>query len=220
MTQEIRYNVFNNIHKGLRAMLFTVQMNMQQTDYASPEADTIIAELEKVLRYYDEHADHEDRHILANIIQQEPQIAKALEEDHVIDHQLSEKLRDMLYKWKGAATTGEKNEAASATFYALNDFIAFNLYHMNKEETALLPLLWKHFSDAEIMDMEHQIVASINPEVLMDESRWMMRSISNAEIKAWLGGVKAGAPDFVYQSFVQMAAEELPAQRFATLQLA
>ncbi len=214
-----RYNVFNNIHKGLRAMLFSIQMKLQQTDSASPEAATIIAELEKVLYYYDEHADHEDKYILAHILQQEPQIAKALEEDHVIDHQLSEKLRTMLGNWKNAAA-GDKQEAASATFYALNAFIAFNLYHMNKEETELLPLLWKHFSDAEIIGMEQEIIANINPETLMEESRWMMRSISNTEIQEWLGGVKAGAPEFVYQSFVQMAAEELPGERFTALQLA
>ncbi len=213
-----RYNVFNNIHKGLRAMLFSIQMKWQQTDFTSPEAAAMVANLETVLYYYDEHADHEDNFILSKIIQQEPQIAAALEEDHVVDRELSQNLRGLLNQWKDASS--EAKEAASdSIFYALNEFIAFNLYHMNKEETILLPLLWKHFNDMEILGMQDNIIASINPEILIEESRWMMRSISNPEIQEWLGGVKVNAPDFVFDSFVKMAAEELPAERFTALQL-
>lgn len=215
-----RYNVFNNIHKGLRTMLFSSQIKWQQTDFTSPEAAGMIADLEIVLRYYDVHANHEDNFILSKIIQLEPQIAAALEEDHVVDHELSQQLRVLLNEWKMASSGDTKESAAMAAFYALNQFIAFNLYHMNKEETVLLPLLWKHFSDAEILIMQDNIIASIDPEILIEESRWMMRSISNPEIQQWLGGVKMSAPDFVYHSFVQMAAEELPKERYTALQLA
>lgn len=219
MTNTKRYNVFNNIHKGLRTMLFSIQIKWQQTDFTSPEAAATITSLETVLYYYDEHANHEDKFILLNIVQQEPKIAAALEEDHIVDHELSRKLRNMLSQLKEASSNEAKEAAAAAVFYALNEFIAFNLYHMNKEETILLPLLWKHFSDADVLSMEQRIIASINPEVLIEESRWMMRSINNPEIAAWLGDVKKGAPDFVYSSFVQMASEELATERFAALQL-
>jgi hypothetical protein len=219
MTPLKRYNVFNNIHKGLRHMLFQTQITIQQTDFASAEADAVIAELEHVLACYDTHADHEDQFILENIIEQEPQIAAELEKDHVVDHELSAKLRAQIATWKEAANSEAKEDAAKAIFYALNSFIAFNLYHMNKEETELLPLLWKHFTDGEILEMEHRIVASIPPPVLMEESRWMMRSISNNEISDWMGGIKLGAPAPVYQMFVQMAQEELPQARFAALHI-
>lgn len=214
-----RYNVFNNIHKGLRAMLFSIQMKWQQTDFTAPEAASMIANFENVLYYYDVHADHEDNFILSKIIQQEPQIAAALEEDHIVDHELSQNLRGLLNQLKDASSDEAKKAVGDAIFYTLNEFIAFNLYHMNKEETILLPLLWKHFTDLEILGMQDNIIASINPEILIEESRWMMRSISNPEIKEWLGGVKMTAPDFVFNSFVKMAAEELPAERFTALQL-
>ena len=219
MISQKRYNVFNNIHKALRSMLFNVQMKMQQTDFCTPEANSMITELEKVLHYYDEHADHEDKYLLANIEQREPQITAELEKDHVVDHELSDNLRNQINRWKEGKDASERQDAAQEIFYALNDFVAFNLYHMNKEERQLLPLLWKHYTDMEIIGMEQQIIASINPQTLMDESRWMMRSISNHEIREWLGGVKMGAPEPVYHAFVQMAHEELPANRFAALQL-
>ena len=102
MTNLKRYNVFNNIHKGLRGMLFSTQIKWQQTDFTLPEAKGIVTDLEKVLHIYDEHANHEDKFILANIIEKEPQVAGALEEDHVTDHQLSDKLRELLSQWKEA----------------------------------------------------------------------------------------------------------------------
>ena len=200
-------------------MLLSTQIKWQQTDFTSPEAAATITSLERVLYYYDEHANHEDKFILSNIVQEEPEIAAALEEDHIVDHELSRKLRNMLSQLKEASSDESKEAAADAVFYVLNEFIAFNLYHMNKEETVLLPLLWKHFSDAAILSMEQRIIASINPEVLIEESRWMMRSINNSEIGAWLDGVKKSAPEFVYHSFVQMASEELTTERFAALQL-
>ena len=201
-------------------MLFTLQLKVQQTDFSQPETATLIEELETTLMYFDEHADHEDRFILAPIAQKEPSITKELESDHVIDHKLSEDLRAYIGKWKTAATDAERVLAGRQIFSAMNGFIAFNLYHMNKEENQFLVLLWKHFSDEEIHGMEQQILEYINQEVLMAESRWMMRNLNNPEIEGWLQGIKFGAPEPVYQIFVKMAEEELPGERFAALNLA
>lgn len=218
-TTKNRYNVFNNIHKGLRHMLFQAQIDVQRTDFSNPAADATITDLEYVLECYDTHADHEDHFILDNIASKEPAITEELEKDHIVDHQLSDNLRQQIELYKAATDMDSKAAAGQEIFYALNEFIAFNLYHMNKEERVLLPLLWKHFTDGEILEMEHKIVASIPPPVLIAESRWMMRSINNGEISSWMTGIKMGAPEPVYQMFVQMAKEELPEVRFTALNL-
>ena len=86
-------------------MLFSTQMKWQQTDFTSPEAASMVAKLESVLYYYDQHAGHEDHFILSKIIQQEPQIAAALEKEHVVDHELSQNLRSLLTDWKNSSST-------------------------------------------------------------------------------------------------------------------
>lgn len=171
-----RYNVFNNIHKGLRGMLFDTQLKIQQTDFNQPEAAAVIEQLETALFYFDEHADHEDRYLLANIATLEPLIFMELENDHVVDHHLSEQLRGGIANWKKAALPKDRELAGRQIFYAVNEFIAFNLYHMNKEENQLLVLLWKHFTDDQIIAMEQELVQSINPEVLIAERRWLFCS--------------------------------------------
>ena len=47
----------------------------------------------------------------------------------------------------------------------------------------------------------------------MAESRWMMRSINDKEVIGWLSGVKQGAPTAVFDTFLQMAEEELSTER-------
>jgi len=200
-------------------MLFSIQMNVQKTDFSAPEAAATVGELERVLNYYDAHASHEDQYFLSNILKLEPQLAKAFEDEHIIDHRLSNDLRRQINIWKNSASLKEQETAGREIFYALNAFIAFNLYHMNKEENELLLVLWKHFTDEEIMGMEQQLLATVPQQDLIEESRWMMRSLNTREITEWLGGIKHAAPVPVYESYVQMASEELSADRFSTLNL-
>ncbi|MCW4470051.1 hemerythrin domain-containing protein [Flavobacterium sp. MFBS3-15] len=213
-----RYNVFNNIHKGLRAMLFDTQLKIQQTDFNQPEAAAVIEQLETALFYFDEHADHEDRYLISPIAKLEPLIAMELENDHLVDHHLSGQLISSIAQWKSAEDFKGRELAWRHIFYAVNEFIAFNLYHMNKEENQLLLLLWKYFTDEQIMAMEHELVQSIDPEVLMAESRWMMRGLSVPEIARWLEGIRIGAPKPVYDIYVQIAREELKGERMAQVE--
>ncbi|MBS1567642.1 MAG: hypothetical protein JST39_24880, partial [Bacteroidetes bacterium] len=120
-------------------------------------------------------------------------------------------------QWKAAENEAAKNLIGRQILEAFNGFIAFNLYHMNKEETLLNAVLWEHYTDQEILGIQQNIISSIPPQILMEESRWMMRAISNTEIIGWLTGLKHNAPAPVFNVFLQMAAEELPGDRLATV---
>lgn len=216
--QEKRYNAFNQIHKGLRGMLYDTALLIQQTDFTAPEAAETVSRLEQVLAFFDEHAEHEDKFILPHIIRHNAALVEELEKDHDLDHELTKDLYNHAAAWKGAVTAESRVSLGNLIFYAFNEFIAFNLYHMNKEENVLNYVLWTHYTDAEIHDMEMQIVQQIAPQTLMEESRWMMRSISNTEIIHWLNGVRAGAPEEVFSAYLAMAMEELPASRMAAVE--
>ena len=204
MNEAKRYNVFDSFHRGLRTMLFNLEMKWQQTDFTSGAQDTV-ADLETVLRYYDEYAGYKDQFILGNIIWQEPHIAASFEEDNDNDHKLSGKLREMLSVLK-EASPNDKDAAAASVFHALNEFIAFTLYQTNKEETVLLPLLWKHFSDTEIIGMEQLIAASIHTPVLAVESCRTHHSFLNPERKAYVVW-KQGCLIFVFNFYKTVLAE-------------
>lgn len=101
---ENRYNVFNQIHKGLRAMLFDTALNLQKADLSSVAAEGVIGQLHQTLEFFDEHAEHEDRFILPHIEKHNPQLIEELEKDHEIDHRLSHTLFQRVEEWKTAGS--------------------------------------------------------------------------------------------------------------------
>ncbi len=218
--QEQRYNVFNQIHKGLRGMLYDTATRLQQTDFTQPEAAKRIDQLEEVLHFFDEHAENEDNFILPHIRKHNAQLIDELEQDHDIDHRLTQTLFEQIREWRTSTSAAQKQAIGQRLLFAFTEFIAFNLYHMNKEENVLMYLLWKHYSDGEIRQMEGEILKSIPPQTLMAESRWMMRSINDTEVIEWLAGIRQGAPTEVFNSFVRMAEEELPVERLTNVQRA
>jgi hypothetical protein len=85
---------------------------------------------------------------------------------------------------------------------------------MNKEELFLNAILWRHYSDFEIKEITQRIIQSIKPQMLLEESRWMMRSINTREAVDWLMGIKVSAPSETFKLFVRMAHEEMPFERW------
>lgn len=206
-----RYNLFGLIHKALRHMLYDTALKIQRNDFSSAEETApVIAQLEQLLLYFDQHADHENTFILPVAREHDYRLVDTLEEEHEEDHRLTEDLRAFVAQWKMETQAGPRAIWGERIFYAFNKFVAFNLYHTNKEERILNPVFWKHYSDEELHAITQKIVQSIQPEILMAQSRWMMRSIHRMEAIAWLSGVKAEAPPHVFDMFMNMAQEELP----------
>lgn len=213
MTQQ-RYNVFNQIHKGLRALLYDTALCIQQTDFNTEEAKQTVDKVVYVVDLFDEHAQHEDNHLLPLAEKHNPRLVEEFESEHEVDHRLSQSLRDHALAWYTATAENEKAMHGQAIFYSFNEFIAFNLYHMNKEENILLLNLWKHYTDNDLHTAEKAIIENIQPETLMTESRWMMRSISVNEIIQWLKGIQFGAPAEVFYVYLNMAQREVSPERW------
>ncbi len=201
-------------------MLYETAIRMQQTDFTEQEAEAVIQQLQEILAFFDEHANHEDRFILPHIRKYHAQLADELENEHHIDHKLSEELANLIANWQTIRQSDQRDLIGKRMLMVFHEFIAFNLYHMNKEESTLLLVLWQHYSDAEIMQMERDIIQSVIPEVLTVESRWMMRAINNQEIIEWLTGIKLNTSDALFQHFLRLANEEIPAQRKSVVQKA
>jgi hypothetical protein len=212
-----RYNAFNLIHKALRGMMYDAAVSIQRTDFTQDSASETLDKLQLILDLMDEHAEHEDNFILPNVEKHDPKLVAAFEEDHVVDHRLTDELTAQIHSWQSASNSEERAAAGLRIFYAFNEFIAFNLYHMNREENELLAVLWKHFTDQEILGMQAQIVASIKPEILQIEAVWMVRMASVPEIAGWMAGVRATAPAEMFAGLMHMAEMELEADRFDAL---
>lgn len=210
-----RYNIFNLIHKGLRASLYHTSIQLQRTDFTSPEeVENILNRLKEIIMLFEGHAEKEDSFILPVIHQYEPSVAAGFEEEHEKDEELGILLRQGIEKMEKASTLLEKTAAARDLTAAFESFTVFNLQHMAKEETILNNILWRYYSDHEIMAINNQIVQSVAPWMQDFYATWMLRGINDTETSQWLKSVKNQAPPVILRTLLQKAENEFSAQRF------
>ncbi len=209
-----RYNIFNQIHKGLRAFLYETANLLQQTDFAiADEASIAAKQITEVLELFDKHADTEDHFILPVLELFEPAVSSLFAEEHIQDHALSNRLRSLLNIFADAETAAEKTQAGSAIKVSFVEFMVFNLNHMAKEESELNRLLWKYQTDGQLIAISQAIVAKVLPADMNRYAKWMVRGLNNTEIIQWLKELRNSAPEFVFYSLIEIIETELPETR-------
>jgi hypothetical protein len=211
----MRYNIFYQIHKALRAMLYHTATELQRTDFNNQEeAEAALADIKTVVDLFDKHAYHEDNLVFSAVQQYEPSVVDSFEQEHVKDHELSEKLRTLTVIYSSLEKDEEKIQLGSAIRKSFVEFLAFNLEHMAKEEDIINNLLWRYYSDEQIHSIEQQIISVQTPEATALVWKWMLLGLSNREIAGWLRIVEKNAPEFVFNTLFATAEKELPNHRF------
>ncbi len=137
-----RFNMFNQIHKALRALLYDTSLILQQTWFGdADEAEISLDKVKMVVDIFDKHAQHEDNYVLPAIQQYEPSLVDTFELEHIRDHEMSERLRGLLIVFSMAQKSQVKLETGQAIILAFQEFMIFNLQHMAKEEAVLNKVL-------------------------------------------------------------------------------
>jgi hypothetical protein len=214
-----RYNLFYQVHKGLRAMLYETSLCLQQTDFCNTdEAEISLAQLQTVIELFDKHAHTEDTIVFAAIQKNEPALINTFEKEHDEDHAFGQRLNGIVTAFNHAIASDDKMAIGAELNQAFIDFMIFNLKHMAREEDIINKALWKYYTDAELHNITLQIVGGMPPQIMAQYNKWMIRGLSNNEIVGWLKEVKNTAPDFVFQSLMQTAEQELNIHRLQLVQ--
>ena len=210
----MRINIFNQIHKGLRALLYESSLLLQQTDFLDDqEMQTAVTRVTMVADLFDDHAHHEDKFILPAIQEHEPSIVDAFEREHAMNIKLTRALKNCLQALQMASPV-VRPEMANVLYKTFVQFMVFNLEHMSKEETILNKILWRYYSDGEILAIQKNILASLTPWSATNGSRWMMRGLNNPEIVGWFKSIEESASEAAFQKLFAIAERELPQRRF------
>ena len=206
-----RFNSFNMIHKALRALLYDTALSLQQTYFAdSTEAEAVLTKVETVIHQFEQHAYHEDNFVLPAIAKHAPHLVESFENEHEEDHELGNKLRHLLNMFRGSSDAAQRIICGSALTQSFREFMIFNLEHMAKEEVEINKVLWEHYSDEELMQINAKIVANIPEQEKAFSSKWMMRGVNKAEAIDWLKSIKKTAPPFAFQALYNLTNTELP----------
>jgi Hemerythrin HHE cation binding domain len=214
-----RYNIFYQVHKGLRAMLYETALQIQQTDFINnEEAEQILEQVKRVIELFDKHAYSEDIFVFAAVEQYEPAVVDALEQEHVKDHALGENLNSLLTAFSNTFSDDDKTRLGKLLYQAFIEFMIFNLEHMAKKEDIINKLLWRNYSDEQLYGIAGNILASIPASLIGQFTKWTIRGLSNSEIVSWLKEVKNTAPEVAFKSLMQTAEQELIVHRLQIVQ--
>ena len=196
-------------------MLYETAIHIQHADFWNvDETEEVIERINEVARLFDKHADSEDEHVFPAVEKYDPAIADAFEQEHIKDHLLGKLLTDSIVRYQAAPVITEKVEVAREVQTNYVKFMTFNLEHMAKEEEVLNKILWRYYTDAELMAITRQIISGVPADYVLQYNRWMMRGLNNGEITKWLKTVERNSPEAVFRSLFTTAEKELPERRF------
>ena len=214
-----RYNLFNLVHKGLRASLYQTALHLQRTDFTREKEKTAAIErVNEIIMLFEGHANKEDHFVLPAIATYEPSVVAAFEAEHEEDERLAHQLKECLKQIESAETYLELLIAGKNLNESFVAFVAFNLVHMSKEESCINPILWRYYSDEELQAISGRIVESIPPWMMDFYANWMVRGVNDHEAFAWFQAVELTMPEVVHQTLLQKAKQEWTEERFLQFQ--
>lgn len=217
-TMKNRHNSFYLIHKALRVAMYETATQLQHADFSDTGSTAkVMEQVESLVSLFDSHAHGEDHFYNEPLEAREPGIGKLFEKEHEEDHRLSQVLLQLVADWRAAATPDKRSEVGQLLFYAFNEFVAFNLYHMNKEELELNEALWRNFSDEEILGIEQTLVSQIPPDKMMKYAHWLMRGLSLQDLVYWLTPIQLNAPPQVFEALLAIGREQIPSRKYEAL---
>jgi hemerythrin-like domain-containing protein len=217
MTQ--RYNIFNQLHKGLEALLYDTAIMIQQTSFCQPaEGKITLEKINRLLYLFSEHAALEDRYLLPVLRPFDEFSIRTLEKDHQAGRLLLTRLKGLMQTYEQAVSGEEKIQLGKTIGLAFRELLVGALKHMSLEEEILNSILWARFSDREIFAMEQNIISHIPQDDITMYSLWMIRGMNNHEIIAWLKTIEKTAAGPVFQVLFSLAENELSSIRWQKIQ--
>lgn len=214
-----RYNIFNQVHKGLRAFLYDTALRVQQTDFQrAEEAIVALERMNDILHHFTRHALYVERFLFPFIREYNPVLTNTIKQQYQANIALAQRLRGFMTVYDHAVSSAEKTETGSALAKSFTGFLVANLEYMNREDSLLNNTLWRHYNDAELQGLEKEIVCNLAPKDLAVYSKWMVRGMSNTEIIKWLRAQERSTDTCIFRSFFHTAEKELPEHRWLQIQ--
>jgi hypothetical protein len=188
----VTFDLYRDIHKGIRAELFAVVGAAGRLDPADGcgRAD-LAAHIGSIATLLETHAEHEDAAIQPAIEQLFPAIAEQIETDHLT---LDGRMAGILARAEAAETRAE----VGWVYLDLASFTSAYLAHQDLEERELMPALEAAIGPDATLAIHQAIVGSIPPDVMGRSLAVMLPAMNVDDRTELLGGIRAGAPEEVF----------------------
>lgn len=212
-----RYDGYRNIHKALRLFMTDTLSRVGRADPAdAAEVEAALSQVGELMDLCELHIRDENTFIHPALERAQPGSAARIVAEHGAHQEAIADLRDLAAF--AANTRGDARSAAMFRLYhALALFVAENFEHMHVEESAHNAVLWAHYSDAELIAIERELVASIPPQAMVKALPWFLSAMNAPERFEMLRGMQAGMPPEAFLGVLDIARRALSAADYAKL---
>lgn len=212
-----RHDIYAFVHKGLRAWMGEVLARVGRTDPDDvAEIAATLDALGALLAFCRGHVTHENDFVHRAMESRRPGSADLTAADHIAHENAIRELEGIMTSVQFAAP-GESAAGLQRLYRQLALFVAENLEHMAMEESHNNLVLWETHTDAEIVEIEHALVASIAPEAMMAALRWMLPWMNARERATMLGGMRQGMPAEPFRAVLAMVRQHVSADDWRKL---
>jgi hypothetical protein len=221
-------DAFTSIHKGIRAMIYSVSSRLQTTDFADPVAtEALLDDLRHefaqgvppgcVLCLLHTHAHHEDDQAFPATGAFAARLVAELIRDHREFDERMAAVQSHGTALRALPDPAARVAAGKALTLEMNEFFARYFAHMNREEAELVPLMNRHMTDEQILALIGAVMGAMPPERLHAYLRWMYPALNVEELIEIFAGMRAEEPPEVLREFVAIAEAVVPAERWRTV---
>lgn len=198
-------DLFTPIHKGLRSMIYDLSGRLQTNDFTDVTAtQALVNDLETdfavarsagcVVCVLGHHAADEESVIFPQVGTRGYGLAQELvDEHHALTRReiaLAKAAHDLL-----ALNSSEERLAAGVRLnQEANELFAVYFTHMNREDTELVPLMCKHFTDEQMVAMRNAIIGQMPRDRLFFILGWMVPSLNVSELSGLIASIRGTAP--------------------------
>lgn len=191
-----RLDLYMPIHKAMRCFMADTLLRVGRIDvFDDEDMRQALMQLDELLQFCTAHIHQENAFIHPAIEAQMPSGASRTAEDHDTHIESIEVLHNQALALR-AARPESRSTLAQRLYRHLALFIAENHQHMHVEETSNNAVLWSHYADDDLREVQRRLHATLAPADLLRMARWMVPALSPAERAGFMSGLQARmAPD-------------------------
>ncbi len=218
LTSQPRFNIYQSVHKGLRAFMADTLNRVGATDDADAvECKDACKQVRSLLEVCAAHLTHENEFIHSAMERRSPGSASQCAAEHQEHVAHIEELLGLVQAAEQASAAGNGATAWQRLYQQLSLFVADNLAHMILEERDHNAVLWANYTDAEIHDIHKALLSCVPADEMALHFRWMIPQLSHAERLAMLAGMQQGMPEHVFDAHMGIARGLLPERSWTKL---
>jgi hypothetical protein len=203
--EPVAFDLYRDIHKGIRAELFAVTGAAGSVDPAdrSGRAD-LSRHIQSVTDMLVLHAEHEDSALQPVLETELPAFAEQIAVDHAVLDARIAAIRDLAQNAVEAPRFAQRNDV-HRVYIELASFTSSYLAHQDLEERDIMPALARAIDFEQILAIHQSIVGAIPPAVMAKSLAVMLPSMNVDDRTELLGGMQQNAPAEVFAQVFGLA---------------